>query len=601
MSAYPWMKRHKRYLSFRYIFPEIAAGWIQFKRFLLRVLWFFTHPIDEFLDDIRDAMLWPFAVLNTLWRWLIIGIHEFLSDLVRGIETAFGWLGGLPVWTGAAVSGVMGIILTILLFLMPAITTAVPASIPPPAQPAATTQGIATLEILPAFDLSQPAPKEPEFDPFETPAGRQQVFPQSNLNLSLPELQMQLANLMLPAGWSSRQQISVVSTPTRIDVQELARRFGQSAIYDQWGQPRLDRIQRALNFTPYASRVGVRSTIEAPSWIQPESIVEPLDQFSTQRHPSVVIEKTIPGHAPVGQPLQYTLNVKNVGEETLDSVTVREQLSEIQRVSSTSPPAKVIGESLVWDLSELRPGERRQLQIEMQPNSEVLLTHKSAVQVTTRVAAVSNVRAPRPEPPPVALEPEPEPEPPASAIPQFFDEPEPMPLPQPEAEPVDQEPLPEVIPFEEEPAEEFMPQFEPEPVRIEEPVQPLSLEMFAPQAVASGADVKTVFEVQNRGGDDIENLVLAVELTDELDHPNGHTLELKIPRISAGEVFRTRLTTEAVKNGTATLSSKVTSRAAETVSATQEVRISDDVSPSPDVVYEMFPECPPFPCGRPLF
>ena len=55
VSAYPWMKRHKRYLSFRYIFPEIAAVWITFKRFVLRLVWFFTHPVDEFLDDIRDA------------------------------------------------------------------------------------------------------------------------------------------------------------------------------------------------------------------------------------------------------------------------------------------------------------------------------------------------------------------------------------------------------------------------------------------------------------------------------------------------------------------------------------------------------------------
>ncbi len=594
MSAYPWMKRHKRYLSFRYIFPELAAGWIAFKRFLLRVLWFFTHPIDEFLDDIRDAMLWPFAALNTLWRWMVIGTHEFFSDLLRGIEMAFGWMGGLPVWTGAAVSGVMGIILTILLFLLPAINPGVTASITALAQPQAEAANVA-----PAFDPFQQSPAQPEYDPFEDRAPARHELPLSNFNRPLPELQMHLAQLAMPTGWNSRQQISVVSAASRVDLRDLKQRFDRTAVHDRWEQPRFDRGQRALHFTPYASRVGVRSTSVAPSWVNPESVVEPLNQFSTQRHPHVVIEKSSPKNAPVGQPLQYGLTVRNVGEETLDNVRVREQLSNIQRVSNTRPPAKVVGEALVWDLAELRPGESRQLQIEMQPNSEVLLAHKSAVQVTTRVAAVSNVRVPRPEPQPV----EPKSETPASVMPQFFDAPEPEPLPQPEAEaePIDQEPIPQIIPFEDEDEPEVLPQFEPEPVRIEEPVQPLSLEMFAPQAVASGGEVRTVFEVQNRGGAEMTDLILAVELTDELDHPNGHLLELKIPRIAAGDVFRTRLTTEAVKDGTATLSSRLTNSVVDSLTAQQEVRISKDVAAPSDVVFEMLPQCHPVPCGRPMF
>ena len=599
MSAYPWMKRHKRYLSFRYIFPELAAAWIIFKRFLLRVLWFFTHPVDEFLDDLRDLLLWPFAALNTLWRWMIIGIHSFFSDLVRGIESAFAWMGGLPVWTGAAVSGVMGIILTILLFLLPAIDSSVTASISDATQPKVTP-----ITQAAQFDIFQAPPAEPKFDPFAAPPQSHPVLPIGNFGHSQPSLQMELGRLDLPPWLKSREQMSVVSTPNRVDLQDLMQRFQVAVQYDQWAQRRFDRDQRTLAFTPYASQLGVRTTSAAPDWVQPEASVEPLNHYSTERHPTVVVEKTAPQHALIGQPMQYQLNVKNVGKEVLDSVRVREQMSDIERVSNTNPPSKIVGNTLVWDLSELQPGESRQLHIELQPNSEIQLAHKSAVQVTTRVAAVSDVRQPRPEPPrdpePTPPPAGPAPEPPVSVLPEFIDDPEPEPLPQPEVEPMEFNPFDDLLPAEEEPATETLPPFESEPERTEESAvteQPLRLEMFSPELVTTGGDVRTIFEIENRGGTDITDLVLAVELTEQLDHNKGPALELKIPCIAAGDVFRTRLTTEAVKDGTATLSSRLTSTATETLNAQRNVRISDEVQPPSDIVYELMPHCVPAPCG----
>ena len=222
------------------------------------------------------------------------------------------------------------------------------------------------------------------------------------------------------------------------------------------------------------------------------------------------------------------------------------------------------------------------------------------MQVTTRVAAVSDVRQPRPEPLPEQIAPDPEP--PASVLPAFIDDPEPEP--QPEAAPIDVDPFPEMIPVEEEPKEETLPLFEPEPVRIEDSAeleQPLRLEMFVPQAVATGSDLRTIFEIENKSGTDMTELVLAVELTEQLEHANGQVLELKIPRIAAGDVFRTRLTTEAVADGTATLSSRLTTPSVETLSAQRTVRISEDVQPPSDIVYEVLPHCVPAPCGQPLF
>jgi hypothetical protein len=107
--------------------------------------------------------------------------------------------------------------------------------------------------------------------------------------------------------------------------------------------------------------------------------------------------------------------------------------------------------------------------------------------------------------------------------------------------------------------------FEVTPARaIEEPKSttdsiPIDFEMRTPKLVSLNAPVPAVFEVRNPGSDRLSDLVIQVQMSDELHHEQGHVLRHRIASLSPGEVYRTRLTTTAVGNGTARLTSTLTS------------------------------------------
>ncbi|MGD9853511.1 MAG: hypothetical protein AB7U20_01035 [Planctomycetaceae bacterium] len=636
MTMYPWLKRHKRYLSFRYLFPQVAAAWIILRRGLLRLVWFFTHPIDELLDDVREVLLWPFAVLYLLGQWIVLGVVEFLKDLSRGIEAAFGWIGRLRVWDGAALAGVMGIILTLLLFLLPAIQTApVPASIRPES-PVQTLMSGSN-----AADARRPAPSPAEgvFDPFAAPQGTPIVeLPPSaarEVDFSFedvrhPELHATMSRMTMPLGWDARRKMRLDSVPSGTPQRERWMALDQATMLDGWQQPRVERLTAALDFSPYAARAGARSSRLTPSWIAPEDFVDPLSRIISRREPSIVVEKIAPPSAPVGQPFQYALLVRNVGDENLESVQIRERVSAIERVTNVEPAANIVGEELVWDVVDLRPGEQRRLQVEIFPDQPLTLTHDTTIQVTTGIGAISDARHPRPEPPLAGLEPEPsplprernpDPESPRMILPDFGPEPT-EPAPQESARRGD-EPSRELFPWSFDTAEGPPPQQEPavdvdelpaeQPNEVSElfpaaaapssnptpppPVDVIAFAMKTPPAVLSGGSVRTIFELHNRGEEDLTNVVLAVRLSSELQHRYGRSLELRIDRLASGETYRTKLTTQAVGGGTARISSHVRCPDSAEKTAHRELRVNSTVPPAEMVSGVPLPRgCPPSPC-----
>jgi hypothetical protein len=401
----------------------------------------------------------------------------------------------------------------------------------------------------------------------------------------------------------------------------------------------------------------------------PAAEVSPESLFSRRRQPAVAVEKFAPATAAMGQPLQYALIVTNLGAERLASVTVRERVSAIERVSNVHPSANVVGDELVWDVAELRPGEHRRLQVELLPDKPRALAQTTTVAVTTGVAAVSDAHQPRPafqtedvddEIPPAQHVPQPAPQlilpdgglepsaPPvrqAAPVEQFF----------PDTEPIRDKPQTEMLPWESEPSSALPPQDEPpfdesivlppdtlfpqeppnagsrdeerddlespfrdrsqppaadEPPRAPSapyeayepgpaaPAEMLTLKMSTPAVVASGSHVRTIFELHNRGKFDLHDIVLTVELSPGLEHKKGRILELRLDRVAAGETYRTRLTTRAVRDGKALLASKVTSPGIRQQTAQREIRINRIVAPSTNIALDI-PRiyCPIPPCG----
>ncbi len=635
MSSNPWMKRHKRYLSFRYIFPRVAAAGISLRRGLLRIGWFFTHSIDELLGKVRDGLRRIWAILVRTGSRVAETATQFAVELVSGIASVLRWFGRLPVWTGAALAGVTGIVLTLLLFLLPqSQTDPVPVSIgsdltsSPHAAASVTEHVDASAAIADEADGAG----EEEFDPFAPLPDDHtaEAFPQSGPEpepfvpvLDHPELLVSWSRLRMPLGWESGRRIDVVSLP-----QPPPQRDGWLAVAgavspDGWEPRREDRISKGLGFSPYVSHVGEPLARLTPRWFTPEAAFEPADRIADRSQPSVLVEKAVPSTAAVGQPFEYALVVTNAGDETLESIQVREQISDIERVANVEPSANVVGDALVWELTGLQPGEHRRLRIVIQADEPLTLAQHTTVEVTSGVGAVSEARHPRPEPP--LAEPEPTPEPtPVQEEPELSDEVlpdfggEPTESSPTEAERSTGEPRPALIPGDfdsanglppqqdEPPPQDAPPPQQDPPLQQEPPPSPdtadattspeaLAIEMTAPAVVSPGSDLRTYFVLHNRGEADLTNVVLAVELSDELQHRHGRSLELRLDRLAAGQTYRTRLTTRAVQDGNATISSRVRSSGSREQSARRDIRISRDVVPT-DIANGAAGGCAPVPC-----
>jgi uncharacterized repeat protein (TIGR01451 family) len=68
------------------------------------------------------------------------------------------------------------------------------------------------------------------------------------------------------------------------------------------------------------------------------------------QQPRLTIEKIAPKQAIVGQPLIYSVVVKNVGSAEAHQVTVEDRIPKGTKLEGTSPRAELIDKKLVWRL-----------------------------------------------------------------------------------------------------------------------------------------------------------------------------------------------------------------------------------------------------------
>jgi hypothetical protein len=611
--SYEWIRRRKRYLSFRYLFPELVAPWIQLRRGMLRVVWFVTHPVDEFFEDLGELMAWPFLMLAKFFAWIFAGIGEFFRDLWYGIESFFRWLGHLPVWTGAAIAGSLGIIMTILLFFLQVSTfDPVPLSTALAVAASAEQAGSAveTASQSRAEPIWRPEPLA-EFNAFEE-SQQQAATRESEPAAPSPEpavnLQIQLSRLRLP--FDPGERVEVVSTP-RPSASVAWTNFQRLSADNGWHQTQMARAERAPQTVPYAARQSVREGRIAPSWVGSSASVSPFQQVQNYRQPAVSIVRSVPESAQLGGTMTYELIVSNQGLEPLDSVTIAEVVSDIESVLDVQPPASVVENMLVWSIADLQPRERRRLIVELRAEQLLPIVGGSAVRVKTAVAALSRVSAPQPPAvtPPmqeelIATLPEPEPAP--EEKPQPPSKPDPaepgliLPVFDEEPAPAEPEVVPEQLPepqWHEDVVTEPSPARRPMPVPAILPLAPepknaahrtvnsngdgnvpIFFEMRTPRQVSVDNRVRTVFEIRNPGTAELTDLVISVEVTDELDHAKGRILEHRIDRLRPGQTYQTRLTTTAVRDGKARVRSKLT--AAENLDTSLEAEIEVEVDPT---------------------
>ncbi len=306
----------------RYLFQELLAPWIQIKRLWLRVTWFFTTPI---------------------------------------------YIG--PMWTSSVCAGLVGVMLTIMLFK------------PPSRLEASTTPA---------------APRLPEpiltFAPLPT-APQPAAYPEVMLNA-------RFLRTSLGYEWDQLRQTTLVSTSPLLHPQSILQ-----PIRDGWQTAR----RRLTDNWPTVYRQT------APLW-NPSLIamaVQPSDRpvmygGANESHPALVVTRDLPAEAPPSEPITYSLIVQNRGGELLEQILVSEELANLDRVEATHPPAEVSATALHWRIDALRPGQERRLSVTLQPGADREIQAQAEVRISVAVSTATRVTAVQPltinETPPALME-----------------------------------------------------------------------------------------------------------------------------------------------------------------------------------------------------
>lgn len=114
------------------------------------------------------------------------------------------------------------------------------------------------------------------------------------------------------------------------------------------------------------------------------------------QEPRLTIEKFAPASAVLGQPLIYSVIVKNVGGSPASQVTVEDRIPKGTRLVGTAPQAEMIDKRLVWrKLGTLQPGEERKISIKVIPEEEGPIGSVAKVSFISEVAAEIVVQAPK--------------------------------------------------------------------------------------------------------------------------------------------------------------------------------------------------------------
>ncbi len=391
--------------------------------------------------------------------WVAAPYIEMLRILWRIERFFFLPIRYLRAWTVSAIFGVIGVFFSVALFIPKLTQTEVQAS------PGVSRRDLfETMPLLREEDLA---------------------LPSNEVDLSVTIQRMHVKH------FDQNEWVTTVSKPR-------VMRTSSSAPRDAWVQHQFrqeDAVTRPLDSYVGLARVG---TVPRPPAL-PEYSGDPgVGDSGTQaaKNPTLLIEKSVPRSLSQTEPLTYIIYVTNNGQEPVETATVEEFVSDIQRVVDCDPPALVSADQghLIWDLTQLQPGETRHLRVTIQPDQTGPITQDTLVSFTSApVIAETMVRDTFVEPPANPTEPEP------------------------------------VVP-------EIIPEADTQPTI---PGQPkLVLEFDPPSAVQVGEELEAYYTVTNVGTADATGIRLLVEVPVQLRHRFGELVEHKISRLTPNESRR---------------------------------------------------------------
>jgi uncharacterized repeat protein (TIGR01451 family) len=118
--------------------------------------------------------------------------------------------------------------------------------------------------------------------------------------------------------------------------------------------------------------------------------------LSAKQAPSVSVEYEMPETVGVGQPLAYTLIVKNTGTAAVSGVRVDQELPTGVTYQSSEPPADTTTDGkLGWGVGSLDAGAEKRIKVTVKPSDEGEVRGRATVSFATAVEAKVKVTRPR--------------------------------------------------------------------------------------------------------------------------------------------------------------------------------------------------------------
>jgi uncharacterized repeat protein (TIGR01451 family) len=133
---------------------------------------------------------------------------------------------------------------------------------------------------------------------------------------------------------------------------------------------------------------------ESPPDFQGDGTVGEQAPLGPQR-PQLSIEKVAPPNALIGQPLVYSIFVKNVGTSEARDVVVEDRIPRGTKLSGTMPRAELTGKRLIWRMGNIGPNDQRKISIKVIPLEAGEIGSIATVNFVSEAAAETVVTAPR--------------------------------------------------------------------------------------------------------------------------------------------------------------------------------------------------------------
>ena len=111
--------------------------------------------------------------------------------------------------------------------------------------------------------------------------------------------------------------------------------------------------------------------------------------------PEVTLEKKAPQTAVLGQPMIYSIIVKNVGNVTAKEVLIEDRIPLGSKLTGTIPRAQLVNKKLMWRFQSLEPNAQKTIKVRVIPTAEGEIGSVTTVAFKTEVAAETQVTSPR--------------------------------------------------------------------------------------------------------------------------------------------------------------------------------------------------------------